>query len=73
MKKLIENVEFFKAEMIKQILEKEGISVIIKSTGMIGTEYMGYGVREDIYINEVFFEEAKKIINELEISNKKED
>ncbi|BBE31363.1 hypothetical protein OSSY52_15040 [Tepiditoga spiralis] len=73
MKKLIENVEFFKAEMIKQILENEGINPIIKSTSMIGSEYMGYGIRKDLYINEKFFEQAKKILNDLEISNKKED
>lgn len=66
LKKLREYIEFTKTQFIKQILEREGIQVLLKSSSGIGQEYFGVGVMYDIYVSEEEYEIANSIVKKYE-------
>lgn len=66
LKKLKSFVEFTNAQLLKQILEDEGIHVLLKSSLGIGEEYFGAGIMYDIYIPEEQYELANLIIKKFE-------
>ena len=58
-------VDQFNAEWAKEILEKENISVMLKSLGTVSTHggnflQMGYGI--DLYVPEEFANQAEQIL-----------
>ena len=66
LKKLREYVEYMRTQSIKQILEGEGIQVLLKSSSGIGQEYFGSGVMYDIYVSEEEYEIANSIVEKFE-------
>ncbi len=66
LKKLREYVEYMRTQFIKQILEGEGIQVLLKSSSGIGQEYFGSGVMYDIYVSEEEYEIANSIVEKFE-------
>ncbi|OAA31077.1 hypothetical protein AT15_08870 [Kosmotoga arenicorallina S304] len=66
MKKLKEAIQRHEAELIKGILENEGIEVEIKPSHIAYTDtiYFGEGSLSDILVPDEMFEKAKKILEE---------
>ena len=54
---------YSEAELVKNILEKEGIhSVIQKGDLAAGTDFSGYAGNAELYVSEKNFEKAKEIL-----------
>jgi len=63
--KLIKShINDFEAQMIKQLLESEGINVLVKSPKElgIGREFFGNGTIMNVYVDEEDYENAKEIL-----------
>ncbi|WP_103927647.1 glycine cleavage system aminomethyltransferase GcvT [Petrotoga sp. SL27] len=66
MKKIKDYCNYSQSQMLKQILENNGIQVFLKSPIGIGGEYFGEGVIYDLYVEDKDFDTAKEIIREFE-------
>jgi aminomethyltransferase len=66
LKKVKEFYDFSRSQILKQVLENNGIQAFLKSSIGIGGEYFGEGVIYDIYVEEEDFEKAKQIIKGFE-------
>ncbi|OQY08676.1 MAG: hypothetical protein B6I29_05095 [Marinitoga sp. 4572_148] len=67
--KLIKShINDFEAQMIKQLLESEGINVLVKSPKElgIGREFFGNGTIMNVYVDEEDYENAKEILENKE-------
>ncbi|KUK81589.1 MAG: Aminomethyltransferase, partial [Petrotoga mobilis] len=62
MKKIKDYCNYSQSQMLKQILENNGIQVFLKSPIGIGGEYFGEGVIYDLYVEDKDFDTAKEII-----------
>ncbi|KAF2955417.1 DUF2007 domain-containing protein [Marinitoga sp. 38H-ov] len=61
-------VNDFEAQMIKQLLESEGITVLIRSPREIGVgrEFFGNGTIMNVYVDEKDYNKAIDILNNKE-------
>lgn len=66
LKKLKDYCNYSQSQILKQILEENGIQVFLKSPIGIGGEYFGEGAIYDLYVEDKDFESAIVIIEELE-------
>lgn len=62
------HINDFEAQMIKQLLESNGINVLLKAPKEIGigSEFFGNGTIMNIYVNEDDFDVAKQILENRE-------
>ncbi|GAB6189327.1 hypothetical protein JCM30566_10660 [Marinitoga arctica] len=67
-KELKTYINDFEAQMIKQLLESEGIKTFIKSPKEIGVgrEFFGNGTIMNIYVDEEDYNKAKEILENKE-------
>ncbi len=66
LKKIKDYCNYPQSQILKQILEDNGIQVFLKSPIGIGGEYFGEGVIYDLYVEDKDFDTAKVIIREFE-------
>lgn len=64
MKLLKEFVKYPEYDIIKSILEENGIEVQLKATGNIGVPFFGDATNCDIYVPEEYYDRSIEIINE---------
>lgn len=67
-KELKSYVNDFEAQIIKQLLEAEGVNALIKSPKEIGVgrEFFGNGTIMNVYVDEEDYEKAIQILNNKE-------
>ncbi|MDY6895481.1 MAG: DUF2007 domain-containing protein, partial [Thermotogota bacterium] len=66
LKKIKDYCNYSQSQILKQILEDNGIQVFLKSPIGIGGEYFGEGVIYDLYVEDKDVDTAKVIIKEFE-------
>jgi len=66
LKKIKDYCNYPQSQILKQILEDNGIQVFLKSPIGIGGEYFGEGAIYDLYVEDKDFNTAKVIIREFE-------
>jgi len=66
LKKIKDYCDYSQSQILKQILEDNGIQVFLKSPIGIGGEYFGEGVIYDLYVEDKDVDKANIIIKELE-------
>ncbi|SHE67435.1 Putative signal transducing protein [Marinitoga hydrogenitolerans DSM 16785] len=67
-KLLKSHINDFEAQIIKQLLESEGVNVLVKSPREIGIgrEFFGNGTIMNLYVDENDFEKANEILENKE-------
>ncbi|KLO21520.1 hypothetical protein X275_09190 [Marinitoga sp. 1197] len=67
-KLLKSHINDFEAQLVKQLLESEGISVLVKAPKEIGIgrEFFGNGTIMNVFVKENDYENAKEILENKE-------